>query len=226
MRVRTQLVCLVTFLSFALIACAEQKKIVPQDEDSKTFYFLGTALSRNIQALELTEAEIDYVVQGLRDAMSGTALELDETVYGERLNTVAQERLAAAASQEGTLAGAYLDKMAAEDGATRTESGIVIRELVAGDGAQPTADSVVKAHYHGTLRDGSVFDSSVDRGQPFESSLGRVIPCWTEAIQTIKVGGKSKISCPSDLAYGPNGSGSIPGGAALTFEVELLEIIE
>ena len=225
MNPRNQLACLVLSLSFTLSACAEQKSL-PTDEDGKMFYFLGTALSRNILALELTESEVDYVVQGLRDAMSGSAMELDEAVYGERLNTLAQTRMAARAEDEGALARAYVQKMASEEGARTTESGIVIREIVAGTGPQPEADSVVKAHYHGTLRDGSVFDSSVDRGEPFEASLGRVIPCWTEAIQTIKVGGKSKITCPSELAYGPNGSGPIPGGAALTFDVELIDIVE
>lgn len=209
MRPRTQLALIVTFLSITLIACAEQK-LVPNDEDSKMFYFLGTALSRNIVPLELTEDELAYVVQGLRDASSGDALELDEKEYGERLNKLAQERMASRSSEEGVLASAYVEKMAAEDGARTTDSGIVILDLVVGEGDQPKAESVVKAHYHGTLRDGSVFDSSVDRGEPFEASLGRVIPCWTEAIQAIKVGGKSKITCPSDLAYGPNGSGSIP----------------
>lgn len=222
---RTQLACLVMFLSFAVIACAEQK-LVPTDEDSKMFYFLGTALSRNIVPLELTEAEMEYVVQGLRDAITGDALELDEAEYGERLNKLAQDRLAVRSAEEGAFAKTYVEKMAGEEGARTTASGIVIRDLVVGDGQQPAADSVVKAHYHGTLRDGTVFDSSVDRGEPFEASLGRVIPCWTEAIQAMKVGGKSKITCPSELAYGPNGSGRIPGGAALTFEVELLEIVQ
>jgi FKBP-type peptidyl-prolyl cis-trans isomerase FkpA len=79
-------------------------------------------------------------------------------------------------------------------------------------------------HYHGTLRDGTVFDSSVDRGEPISFPLSGVISCWTEGVQKIKVGGKSKLVCPSETAYGDQGSGSIPGGAALAFEVELLAI--
>lgn len=225
MSVRTRVTSLVICLSVTLIACAEQR--VPlSDDNSKTLYFLGTALSRNIMALELTDKEMDFVIQGLRDAMSGDAIELDEAKYGEQLNALAQQRISSRAEEEGALAETYIQQMAAEEGAMTTDSGIVIRALVVGDGPQPTGDSVVKAHYHGTLRDGSVFDSSVERGQPFETGLDRVIPCWTEAIQTMKVGGKSKITCPSQLAYGPAGSGSIPGGAALTFEVELLDIVE
>jgi FKBP-type peptidyl-prolyl cis-trans isomerase FkpA len=79
-------------------------------------------------------------------------------------------------------------------------------------------------HYHGTLRDGSVFDSSVQRNEPISFGLSQVIPCWTEGVQKIKVGGKSKLICPSSTAYGDQGQGSIPGGAALAFEVELLAI--
>ncbi len=79
-------------------------------------------------------------------------------------------------------------------------------------------------HYHGTLRDGTVFDSSVT-GEPVQFGLNMVIPCWTEGMQHIKVGGKSKLICPSNLAYGPNGQPGIPGNAALAFEVELLEIV-
>ncbi len=164
--------------------------------------------------------------RGLRDALQGTAVELDAATYGQKLNTVAQERMAAGALREETASREYIARMAAEPGAVTTESGIVILELEPGAGESPTADSTVKAHYHGTLRDGTVFDSSVQRGQPFTSSLARVIPCWREAIPTIKEGGKSKITCPPDLAYGDRGSGSIPGGSALTFEVELLEIVE
>jgi len=102
----------------------------------------------------------------------------------------------------------------------------VIRELVAGTGATPTVESVVKAHYHGTLRDGTVFDSSVERGQPFTAPLANVIPCWQEAIATMKEGGKSEITCPAEVAYGDRGAGEIPPGATLNFEVELISIEE
>ena len=97
--------------------------------------------------------------------------------------------------------------------------------LTEGEGDSPTADSTVTAHYHGTLRDGTVFDSSVDRGEPLTISLGQVIPCWTEGIALMRVGGKAKLTCPSGIAYGERGQGQIAPNAALTFEVELLDII-
>ena len=119
----------------------------------------------------------------------------------------------------------YLAAMAAEDGAVTTASGLVYRELTAGSGASPTVRSVVKAHYHGTLADGSVFDSSVQRGEPLVIPLNRVIQCWQEGIPMMKVGGKSKLTCPASIAYGDRAAGSIPPGSTLTFEVELLEIL-
>lgn len=194
-------------------------------EEDKTFYFIGSAVGRNLSNLGLEGAEIDIVVQGLRDALAGNAIKLDEATYSARATALAQERAAAVASVEKDAADAYIEEMAAEDGATTTDSGIVILEIVAGTGASPTADSVIKAHYHGTMRDGTVFDSSVERGQPFEFGMARVIPCWREAIPAMKEGGKIKITCPPDLAYGDRGTGTIPGGAALTWEVELIEVV-
>jgi FKBP-type peptidyl-prolyl cis-trans isomerase FkpA len=101
----------------------------------------------------------------------------------------------------------------------------VKRVVKEGSGASPALTDTVKVHYHGTLRDGTVFDSSVDRGEPAEFPLDRVIPCWTEAVQTMKVGEKAHITCPSEIAYGDRGAPpKIKGGAALAFDVELIEI--
>jgi FKBP-type peptidyl-prolyl cis-trans isomerase FkpA len=118
-----------------------------------------------------------------------------------------------------------VDKAAAEPGASKLPSGLVYTSLSEGTGASPGATDIVKAHYHGTLTDGTVFDSSVKRGQPLEFSLSGVIPCWTEGVQKMKVGGKAKLVCPSSIAYGDAGRPpTIPGGATLVFEVELLEV--
>ena len=193
--------------------------------DSKIFYYLGLALSDNLKSLALTDDELALVEKGMRDALLGEPEQIDRNFYGQKLNELAQQRMLASAEREAMASIEYISMMAEEEGAITTDSGIVIREIVAGEGASPTADSTVRAHYHGTLRDGTVFDSSVARGQPFSASLSSVIPCWREAIPMIKEGGKSKITCPAEMAYGNRGSGAIPGGAALTFEVELLEIV-
>jgi FKBP-type peptidyl-prolyl cis-trans isomerase FkpA len=119
----------------------------------------------------------------------------------------------------------YLAKAAAEPGAVKTPSGLVYSELKAGTGASPRATQVVKVNYRGTLIDGKEFDSSYKRNMPIEFPLNQVIPCWTEGVQKMKVGGKSKLVCPASIAYGESGRPPvIPGGATLVFEVELLGI--
>lgn len=110
-------------------------------------------------------------------------------------------------------------------GAEKTASGIDITMLKKGTGRQPTADNIVKVHYRGTLTNGSEFDSSYKRGQPASFPLRQVIPCWTEGVQKIKVGGKAKLVCPANLAYGSQGRPGIPANSTLIFEVELLDIV-
>jgi len=109
----------------------------------------------------------------------------------------------------------------------KTSSGIVITTIKEGSGASPKATDVVKVHYRGTLADGKEFDSSYKRGEPAKFPLNRVVPCWTEGVQTMKVGGKVKLLCPAKLAYGRQGiPGVIPPDAPLVFEIELLEIVK
>ena len=120
---------------------------------------------------------------------------------------------------------AFLDKAAAEPGAQRTASGLVYRVITAGSGASPKATDTVKVNYRGTLTNGKEFDSSYARNEPAEFPLNRVIPCWTEGVQMMKVGGKSQLVCPASIAYGESGAPpDIPGGATLVFEIELLGI--
>nr|WP_316641014.1 FKBP-type peptidyl-prolyl cis-trans isomerase [uncultured Roseateles sp.] len=114
---------------------------------------------------------------------------------------------------------------AKEPGAVVSETGMVYRSLREGTGASPLATDNVKVHYRGTLPDGTEFDSSYKRGEPASFPLNRVIKCWTEGVQRIKVGGKAKLTCPPNIAYGPRAVGGvIPANATLVFEVELLEI--
>ena len=116
---------------------------------------------------------------------------------------------------------------AAEPVELKTSSGIVITTLKEGTGASPKSTETVKVHYRGVLNDGTEFDSSYGRGRPATFPLNRVIPCWTEGVQMIKVGGKAKLACPPDLAYGSQGvAGKIPPNSTLVFEVELLEIVK
>lgn len=124
------------------------------------------------------------------------------------------------------LAALSFQSMAAEPKEEKTASGITITTLRAGTGASPSSSQTVKVHYRGVLENGKEFDSSYARGQATTFPLNRVIPCWTEGVQTMKVGGKAKLVCPPNLAYGSRGvPGTIPPGATLVFEVELLEIV-
>jgi FKBP-type peptidyl-prolyl cis-trans isomerase FkpA len=118
-----------------------------------------------------------------------------------------------------------LAKAAAEAGAVTAPSGLVYRSLKDGAGASPAATDTVRVHYRGTFPDGKEFDSSYTRGQPAEFPLNRVIKCWTEGVQKMKVGGKARLACPASIAYGERGAGGvIPPNATLLFEVELLGI--
>lgn len=214
------------FISFVLMVMPLHAADTENGADDKVFYYLGTAMGRNLDSLSLSDDEADEVVKGLRESLAGEAEQLNDAVYGPKLNEISQQRLAANAQKEAIASRAYLERMAAEKGAATMDSGLVYVELELGTGAQPVATSGVTAHYKGTLRDGTVFDSSYQRGNPLKISLNQVIPCWTEGIAMMKVGGKSKLTCPSNIAYGERGSGSIPPGAALTFEVELIAVNE
>ncbi len=196
-----------------------------EDEQDKTIYAIGMVLSRYITQFNLTDDEYDLVAAGLKAGARGDTSKVDVNEYTARIQEFEKQRSAAAAAGEADQAAAFLAKMRGEKGATITDSGLIYIETKAGDGASPSASDTVSVHYHGTLRDGTVFDSSVDRGQPASFGLNRVIPCWTEGVQMMKVGGKATLVCPSDIAYGDRGAGGkIKPGAALKFDVELLSI--
>jgi FKBP-type peptidyl-prolyl cis-trans isomerase FkpA len=197
------------------------------NDEERILYTLGVVLGDNIEDFRLTEQEYAFVAAGMRDSITGVPPRVEIDLYGPQIQRLANERAQVGVTEEKAASAAFADEIAAEPGAERTASGLVFSPMAEGDGAMPTADDTVTVHYTGMLRDGTVFDSSVERGEPATFSLGGVIPCWTEGVQKIKVGGKAKLLCPSDIAYGDSGRPpTIPGGAALLFEVELLEIVE
>lgn len=221
---RTTMFCLgaLLFLVATPVLAAPQE---PTNEDQKTFYALGLAISQSLGAFSLSEAELEMVKSGITDGVLKRSPKVDLQTYGPKIQQVQQARAAVVAESEKKAGAAFLAKAASEKGSTKTESGIVITTLKPGSGAAPKATDTVKVHYHGTLIDGTVFDSSVKRGEPATFPLNQVIKCWTEGVQQIKVGGKSRLVCPSNLAYGERGSPpAIKPGATLVFEVELLEI--
>lgn len=206
---------------------ASDAAAAPTSEEARTLYALGAAASRPLESFDLSPDEADRVADGFRDALRGEELAAQPEDYRGQIQALQTERRRRAADAEREHARAFVASAAEREGAVRTPSGLVYEELEPGDGASPGVEDTVVVHYHGTLRDGSVFDSSVDRGSPVRFPLGRVIPCWQEALQRMKVGGRARITCPPEIAYGDMGAPPrIPGGAALQFEVQLLEIAD
>ncbi|NOK16788.1 FKBP-type peptidyl-prolyl cis-trans isomerase [Corallococcus carmarthensis] len=188
-------------------------------DDQKAIYSLGITLGQSVTALALTPEEVQLLQRGLQDSLSGTAPAVDPKEYTPKIQALAKARMA-------QVNVATLDRASKEPGANRLPSGVIYRELKAGTGKSPRATDTVKVHYQGTLVDGSEFDSSYKRGLAVEFPLNGVIPCWTQGVQKMKVGGKAKLTCPGSTAYGerpPTGS-RIPPNAVLTFEVELVDI--
>jgi len=196
---------------------------VPQTDELKTIYAIGLSIHRSLGQFDLSSEELAVVQQAIQDAAANQpAVPLSE--WGPKLQGLVQARQSRQAEKEKQRSIDFIAKAGGELGVLKTESGLLYRELAAGSGANPKASDTVKVHYRGTLVDGTEFDSSYKRNEPAQFPLGNVIPCWTEGVQRMKVGGKSRLVCPADLAYGDSGRPSIPGGAALIFEIELLEI--
>lgn len=192
-------------------------------DDEKTVYALGLSIYRSLGQFDLSPAELAIVQKAISDAAAGKpAVELN--TWGPKIQGFARARGERVLDRQKAESQAYLDKAAGAPGAVKTDSGLIYRELRAGMGPSPTATDRVKVNYRGTLVNGTEFDSSYSRNQPAEFALNGVIPCWTEGLQKMKVGGKAQLVCPADLAYGDRGRPSIPGGAVLIFDVELLEI--
>lgn len=199
-----------------------------ENDEQKTLYALGIMLSRNVESFELNEEEARLVAKGLADGATkktDPAVELE--TWAPKVMALSRTRMSAKADVEKKRSEEFLAKTAKEEGAEKTASGILYFPLggARGQGTSPKPTDTVKVHYRGTLIDGKEFDSSYKRGQPAEFPLQGVIPCWTEGLQKMKPGEKARLVCPSNLAYGDRGSPpTIPGGAALIFEIELLEV--
>jgi FKBP-type peptidyl-prolyl cis-trans isomerase FkpA len=218
----------------ATMALAAPKDSAPKDaapkegasgaDNDKTLYALGASIGRSLSVFSLSKAELEAVKRGLTDAVTNQKLAVDVAEYQSKIQELARSRGEARAKVEKEKSAAFLDKASKEKGAQKMPSGLIYVEQKAGNGESPKATDSVKVHYKGTLIDGTEFDSSYKRGQPTEFPLSNVIRCWTEGVQKMKPGGKAKLVCPSSIAYGDTGTGNIPGGATLVFEIELLEV--
>lgn len=216
-------VLLLALVGAMAFGCSKGKD--PKTEEEKTFYAIGTMFGSRLTQLNMTDAEIDSLTAGLRDAAKGEKQKVDPMAYQQKIQDMFKARMEKQAGEIKKKGIEFLNNFVSKDGATKTASGLAYKVIKEGTGPSPKETDVVKVHYHGTLIDGTVFDSSVERKQEVSFPLNRVIRGWTEGLQTMKVGGKSKFVIPSELAYGDAGAPpKIAGGATLIFEVELLGI--
>ena len=218
------ILALVLGAALAAPALAQELKT----DEQKTLYALGLILSQNLASFNLGAADLDAVKAGITDGVLKKDPKISLSEWGPRIQGLQASRLAVVAAAERKSGEAFLAKAAAEKGATKTASGLIITTLTAGTGPAPQVSDTVKVHYQGTLADGTVFDSSLQRGEPITLPLtGGIIKCWSEGVPLMKVGGKSRLVCPPDLAYGDQGRPPrIKPGATLVFEIEVLEIVK
>jgi FKBP-type peptidyl-prolyl cis-trans isomerase FkpA len=195
-------------------------------EQDKALYALGVLLSRNLESFQLSEAEFLRVKAGISDGFHKKPQAATAEASLPQVQALQRSRMMVLSQHQKDAGQAYLDKAASVPGATKTSSGLLYIPVSAGSGAMPVRTDRVKVNYEGRLIDGTVFDSSAQHGgQPATLQVGSIIPCWTEALQLMKVGGKSRIICPSALAYGDRGAPpKIMPGAALEFDIELVSI--
>lgn len=215
--------CLPVLMTLTMTATAGAVEL--KSDKQKYSYAYGFNIANLLQASGVNEVDSAAFVAGLNDVLQGKELQMDIAEMKQALEKQRDE-IVTKASQEAMQKGqAFLEKNKSAEGVKVLENGMQYIVLKAGDGKQPKATDKVKVHYHGTLIDGTVFDSSVDRGTPVSFPLGNVIPGFREAITRMKAGGKWRVFIPSDLAYGENGAPpKIGPNETLIFEIELLAI--
>ena len=204
----------------------------PQTQQERAGYAVGLSIGQSLKQQEL-EVDLTFLLRGIRDALAGNKPALSKQEIQETMQAVQKEaetRMTARAQAEGAKNKAEGDKFLAanakKEGVRKSKSGLQYKILKEGKGPSPKLSDFVRTHYHGTYINGEVFDSSVERKEPAEFQVNRVIPAWTEALQQMKVGSKWQLFVPSDLAYGESGFQDIPPNKTLIFEVELLDILK
>ena len=219
---------MIALVSAALLAgCNGEKQVALETNVDKMSYGIGMSMARSVKGQPI-EINNEAMLAGLKDVLNDKPAQLEEDVIREAFAAVREEQMEKQKLEaEGAVqVGAdYLTENAKKEGVKSTESGLQYEVIAVGEGDSPAATDTVEVHYHGTLIDGTVFDSSVERGTPAKFPVNRVISGWTEALQLMKVGDKWRLHIPADLAYGAQSpSPKIPANSALVFEVELLAI--
>lgn len=212
-----------------LAGCGQGDSVKLENHLDQASYGVGLNIGRQL-AQEDVAINADAVAAGIRDALADAEPRISEETIAAAFDKVREEQIRkqeALADEVAKAGEEFLAENAKRDGVKVTESGLQYEVITSGNGAKPSASDTVRVHYHGTLTDGSVFDSSVERGQPAEFPVGGVIRGWVEALQLMSVGDKWKLTIPADLAYGARSpSPRIPANSVLVFEVELLEIVK
>jgi FKBP-type peptidyl-prolyl cis-trans isomerase FkpA len=221
---------LLLVLLFTMTACNSKNgggsaSIELKDENDKTFYTMGVMLGANLKRLQLNDREISALYVGLKDAAKGEKPQVESSKYQPKIQAMFKERMKKFSNTEKKSGSKFLDDFKKQKNVVVTKSGLAYEVMRKGTGKSPKATDVVEVHYHGTLTNGTVFDSSVERKKTISFPLNRVIKGWTEGLQLMKEGGKVKFVIPPALAYGDGGAPpKIPGGATLVFEVELFKV--
>ena len=207
---------------------ALQPEVELNTDEQKVSYGFGLQFAEQLRRNHFEGMDLEAVLAGVQHQFNDQQAALTSEQMNPAYEAIQKKQQAIAAEVDGKrggLAKQFLEANAAREGVTTTESGLQYEVLEAGSGARPSAQSTVVTHYHGTLVDGTVFDSSLDRGEPAEFGVTQVIPAWTEALLLMSVGDKWRIACPPVLAYGEQGAGdSIPPNTALVFEIHLIEV--
>ena len=216
-----------TMASILLFSCNQaQKPAKIETEDDKTYYSVGYLYGKRFADFKLNDREKAALMQGVREGVSGQKEQVKTMEFAMKFKDIVQKKMASKSTGEIEKGKKFLENFVKTEKAQKTDSGLAYKILTPGKDPKPKATDTVKVHYKGTLIDGTEFDSSYKRNKPIEFPLNRVIKGWTEGMQLIGKGGKIKLVIPSDLAYGNQGAPpSIPGGATLVFEVELLDIV-
>ena len=197
-------------------------------DETRVSYGIGRQLGDQLRDNPPPGVSLEAIVAGLTDAFNGAdsrVSEADLSASFQVIREVMQAQAAAKAEAAAAAGKQFLADNAKRDGIVTLDSGLQYEALNTGEGAKPSREDQVRVHYHGTLIDGTVFDSSYDRGQPAEFPVGGVIAGWTEALQLMSAGSKWRLYVPSELAYGAQGVGSIPPHSVLVFDVELLDVL-
>ncbi len=225
-----KLVCTLALMGMTSLSLASEPVKSLETENDKVSYGFGLVLGKRMTA-DMPDLNVDVFSQAIKDAFAGKSqLMTDEEVaktlseFQRNMQQQQLEKVRKAGEENKKKGDDFLAANKEKEGVVTLESGLQYKVLTEGKGPQPGSNDVVKVHYTGTLINGEVFDSSIERGQPVSFPVNGVISGWTEALQLMPTGSKWQLFIPSDLAYGPNGNRSIGPNETLLFEVELLEV--